>query len=48
MDRGDGAKGKGLDGPHYRVTDQEWNMCKSRWALISLPQHHPARQTLLV
>ena len=31
---GDDAKGKGLDGPHYRVTDQEWKMCKlSLWGL---------------
>lgn len=22
------SKGKGLDGPHYRVTDQDWKMCK--------------------
>lgn len=27
---GDGdMKTKGFDGPHYRVTDQDWKMCKS-------------------
>lgn len=25
---GDDSKGKGLDGIHYRVTDQDWKMCK--------------------
>lgn len=26
---GDDMKTKGLEGPHYRVTDQDWKMCKS-------------------
>ena len=29
IDRGEDAKGKSLEGPHYRVTDQDWKMCKS-------------------
>lgn len=26
---GDDMKAKGFEGPHYRVTDQDWKMCKS-------------------
>lgn len=40
---GDGGKGQGLDGPHYRVTDQDWKMCKSSLgAFLCLPLTAPS------